>query len=129
MAAVLGFMGCDELAGIHEFLENRSGYDWQALYLPIVAVAVVAWSLILRELRHERALAVYWVAGAAAWAGTQVLEHLEYDADDHHAGAYGAKVVVEEVLEMTGTALFGLAMLVAVGLAASRWQEDESGTG
>jgi len=43
LAAFLAFMAFDELLGVHEALERRTGIDWQLLYLPVVLLGGMAW--------------------------------------------------------------------------------------
>jgi len=111
LACVFAFMALDEMIFIHERLEVITGVDWQILYAPIVLVAGVAWvGVLLRLWSHPRAAAL-WLAGAAAWIVAQGLERAQWD------GAvllHPWITVPEEGLEMTGSALFALALLVAL---------------
>jgi hypothetical protein len=133
MGAFLGFMALDELLGVHEALERWTGVDWQLLYLPVVVIGGMAWLRALYVLRHGHAVAQrLLVAGAAAWFTAQVLEHVQWDDADRLAHPW--MVVPEEMLEMTGSMLFGLAFLVllkeAVGpVAADDPWTDSDGDG
>lgn len=115
MAFVVAWMSLDEFAAVHEFLERRTGVDWQTIYLPLMLVAGVTWVVILRELRVAPRAAVYWTIGASAWLVAQALEFFQWDGDRHVRG-YAAMMVPEELLEMVGSSFLGLAMLAAIGL-------------
>jgi hypothetical protein len=108
-------MAIDEATGMHEALERVSVVDWQTLYLPIMAVAGVLWSLALLQMVMLERLA--FVAGALAWGVAQVLEALEWTGPrdaERAVDGYGILMGFEELLEMTGSALFALAALLAV---------------
>jgi hypothetical protein len=111
MGAVFAFMALDEVWTIHERFEGWTGIDWQLAYVPI---AVGAGSLIVvgfRDLAAIRGAARLFVAGGAAWLAAQVLEDLQWAGDVlEHEGM----IVPEEVLELLGSSLFGLASLVAL---------------
>lgn len=111
VGALLLLMALDEWAALHERLEATTGTDWQLLYLPVFAVAGACFLLAARRHRGERAFLVPWLAGAACWAVSQVLELAQWDGDDQRAG-YRAMMLPEEVLELTGSLLFLLAALV-----------------
>ena len=121
--ALLLLMSADEFTEIHERLEHATGVDWQLLYLPVVAAAAVAWFAVVRRLHdgHRAAL----IAGAAAWFIAQVFEELETKAGDVKVAAYDQLSFAEELLEMTGSALFLLAIYGLV-VAAWRQRQDQS---
>ena len=115
LAAFLVFMAIDESAGLHEKLEVATDVDWQLLYLPVVAVGGVAFLLVVRRVHAEgmREPLLLLCGGAAAWLFATVLETVQWDGDRKVDGYYFLSIV-EEVAEMTGSLLFGLAMLALV---------------
>jgi hypothetical protein len=109
MGAFLVFMALDELFAIHERVSAPvTGMSWQVAYAPVVVFAVVAWSVILRRLPSgwPRLL---WLGGAAAWFVSQAIEAVQWNGDRL---VYEWTFVPEEILEMTGSLLWGLALLV-----------------
>ncbi len=119
LALLFAVMGVDEATGMHEALEDASTIDWQTLYAPVVLLAGLAWLLALERLPGivER---VSWIAGAGAWLAAQVLEALEWTGPreaERAVEGYGIMMGSEELLEMTGSALFAFALFAAV----SRW--------
>jgi hypothetical protein len=62
---------------------------------------------VLVSLRPQRDAARLFLLGAAAWVASQGIDLL---FNEH----YGWTIVPEELCEMLGSALFGLALLVAV---------------
>lgn len=121
LGVFLLFMAADDLLTIHEHLQTASGVDWQILYVPVIIGGGVLW---LRALIDMRAIfprgALLMVLGAAAWALAQLGEALEYD-DGEMVDHYAVLATVEELLEMTGSLLFAVAVAGALrSLAASR---------
>lgn len=115
LALLFAVMGVDEATGMHEALERASAVDWQTLYIPIVALAGALWLLALVRMRGlERAA---WVLAAGAWLAAQVLEALEWTGpreSERAVDGYGIMMGFEELLEMTGSALFAVGLLLAV---------------
>lgn len=108
LGAVFAFMAVDEVLAVHEHLESVVGEQWQVVYLPLMAVAGGLWLVVLRELRG-RAQALF-VGGAAAWVVAQLIEHFQRDGA---VLVHRWTILPEELLEMTGSALFMFALLVA----------------
>jgi hypothetical protein len=107
-ALVLAWMSFDEVLAVHERLELATGVDWQLLYLPIAAAAALCWLNVRARLGpHGR---LFMIAGAMAWMASQVLELLQWRGDTKTA-EYLALMVPEELLEMTGSLLFLMAVL------------------
>lgn len=75
-------MALDEWLELHERFEQRLDMDWNALYLPIVAVAGVAGLLAIRRLWPERS-SFLLIAGGASWFVAYLLEDLQWDAADN----------------------------------------------
>jgi hypothetical protein len=96
----------DEAASIHEGLGDAAGIDWMVLYVPLFLVAGVLWIKVLRGLegRPER---IVWLAAAAAWVVSQMLEAYAYGGVDDGSGRPGTGLfgAIEELLEMTGSLL------------------------
>ena len=103
------FMSLDEVFGVHEELEASTGIDWQLLYAPLVAVGAIAWLGVLRLLGPPRLALALFVAGAVAWLAGQALEAIQWSGNRF---VHPETVVPEEVLEMTGSGLFALALLI-----------------
>lgn len=111
LAVLLAFMAVDEVVGVHEALERAVGVDWQVLYLPIIAAGGVGWLLVLRGLRTVPLAAALWVLGAGAWFVAQLLELWEWDGTVKRTNYY-PKMYAEESLEMVGSALWVVALIV-----------------
>lgn len=128
VALLIGYMSLDEVWQFHERLETWVGIDWQALYIPIFAVAGIIGLSLLPHLRRAGNSANLFLAGAGAWAVSQVIEGLQWDSHDHLRAAWS--IVPEETLEMTGSLLFLLAFLALarhiVAVAATRGQQSDS---
>jgi hypothetical protein len=107
LAAVFAFLGIDEIAALHEAVQDRVHLWGQATLAPIVIAGVAAWFITLNELRSQRGAAQLFMLGAAAWV---VSQGIDAALNEH----YGWTVIPEELFEMLGSALFGLALLVAV---------------
>ena len=110
LAALLLLMAADELLEWHETLERRTGVDWQLLYAPVGLAGALVWLLVMRQLRGDRTATVLLAGGAAAWALSQVLERVEWDGGRQVSG-YGFMMPVEELLELSGSAMFLLAAM------------------
>lgn len=117
LAALFALMGVDEAVALHEGLEDLTAVDWQVLYLPVMAAGALAWLVaLLRVRRVSTVAAILLVAGAAAWAIAGVLESVQWVGPRETERAiegYGILMGVEELLEMSGSAAFALAPLIA----------------
>jgi hypothetical protein len=112
-SAFLALASLDEAVEIHEKLERRFDVDWQLLYMPAFVAILVVGSLFVVALRRERPSFALVLAAAACWAASQVLEALQWE-DDGQAAGYTSMMVTEEVLEMVGSALLFVALLLVV---------------
>ena len=108
LGALFAFMAIDEVVQIHERLEGATDANWQLVYLPVMAVAGGVWLLVLRRLTGGPRL--LFVAGAAAWVVAQLFEWVQRDGA---VLTHRWTILPEELLEMTGSALFALALLSA----------------
>jgi hypothetical protein len=117
-AGLLVLASLDELAEVHEKLERRLDVDWQLLYIPVFVAAVAVLALFMVALRRNGLGLGLVLASAVCWAGSQLLEALQWE-DDGPARGYTSLIVTEETLEMAGSALLLLALL-AVSRAGRR---------
>jgi hypothetical protein len=107
LALVFAFLGIAEIAALHEAVQDRVNVWGQAVLAPVVFVGVYAWWMVLKQLRSEPPAGILFGLGAAAWIVSQGIDA----AFNEH---WGWTVVPEELVEMVGSALFGLALLVAL---------------
>jgi hypothetical protein len=121
VSALFAFMGIDELLVIHEGLENLTNQSWQTLYAPLVVLGGIAWLISLAQLRTVPLAPWSFVAGAAAWVVSQVFELQQYD-DEVLVARW--MVLPEEALEMVGSLLFVLALLLGVQAWVARSESD-----
>ena len=106
----LVFMAFDEALAIHERF-TEFNIDWQRPYAPVIIAGGIAWLLVLRAVQRPRER-VLLVAGAASWAVAQFLEYMQWERSRRVDG-YSILAGIEETLEVTGSLLFGLALLSA----------------
>jgi len=114
LAAFLAFMGADEGLTLHERLSDAVGVGWLILYLPVAAVGGVMWLAVLRRLWPLERERILMILGAAAWLGSQLIEKVQSNGQEGRIEGYGALSLIEEILEVTGSALFALALLGAL---------------
>jgi hypothetical protein len=107
LALVFAFLGLDEIAALHEAVQDRVHVWGQAVLAPVVLVGVYAWWVTLKRLWAEPPAGGLFMLGAGAWIASQLIDA----ALNEH---WGWTIVPEELLEMLGSALFGLALLVAL---------------
>lgn len=124
LAVLFTFMAIDELAGIHEFLDSLSSIPWQGIYLPIVAAG--GFAAISLTPRAGPLPILLFKLGIAAWFISQLLDVIENRGFGGEL-VYPILVLPEETLEMAGSSLFGLALLVAIRNAAPVPQRPTTG--
>jgi hypothetical protein len=107
LAAVFAFLGIDEITALHEAVQDRVHVWGQATLIPIVIAGGIAWVVTLRRLGVHSLAGRLLILAAGTWALSQGIDA----ALNEH---YGWTIVPEELLEMCGSALFGLSMLVSV---------------
>ena len=113
--AVITLVGAaDEFGEIHERLENKTGIDWQLLYLPVGVLAAILFVAIGRRLWRLGVSFTLFAIAAGAGVVSQLLEQVQYGENDEPVRGYRVMVVSEEVLEMTAALLIGLAFLAAL---------------
>lgn len=104
-------MVLDEAFSFHERLEIALDVDWQLLHLPLVAAGAVSFLLVARRRVGHRGRLAVWFGGALAWAVSPALEDGEWDPFGRPGPGHAAMMVVEEVLEMVGSALWPAALV------------------
>lgn len=114
LAAFLAFMGADEGLTLHEHLSDAVGVGWLILYLPVAAGGGVMWLAVLKRLWPHGRERFLMILGAAAWFGSQLIEKVQSNGQEGRIEGYGALSLIEEILEVTGSALFALALLGAL---------------
>ena len=119
--ALLIFMSTDEVVQIHEKVETWTGIDWQQPYAVVAVGAAVIWFKILRLMEPVPRLLLF--LGAVAWGIAFALEDAQYDSQDHRVPAFTPEAISEELLEMAGSSLFMIALVVALKAHARRAPE------
>jgi hypothetical protein len=107
LGCVLLFLGTDEILAIHEEFQGRTGHWGQLSLMPVVMVGAAAWAAVLRRLWPNRLPALLFAAGAGAWITSQAIDLLLNEP-------FRWTVVPEEMLEVSGSTLFCLGLLVAL---------------
>jgi hypothetical protein len=107
LAGVFAFLGIDEMTALHEAVQDRVHVWGQATLIPIVIAGAVAWWITLKRLGPHSMAGRLLILAAAIWAMSQGIDAaLNEDL--------GWTIVPEELLEICGSTMFGLAMLIAV---------------
>ena len=127
IAALFAFMAVDEFFQLHEWIERRTGVDWQVLYLPLFAIGGACFLAVLARQRHRRDVVVTSLAGAGAWASSQLLEWFQWHRGGATVRGYTALMMTEEVLEMLGTVGFIVAMLLLTRPETSKFRSPTQG--
>ena len=104
LAIVFATVGIDEGAELHERIEVRTGLPVALVLAPIGIVAVISAWRVLPSLREVSRGLLLFGLGAGCWLVSQA-------SDPFHAGW---KSVVEEGLEMCGSALIFLSLLLVL---------------
>jgi hypothetical protein len=107
LAGVFAFLGIDEITALHEAVQDRVHIWGQTTLIPIVIAGGIAWLITLKRLGPQSVAGRLLILAAATWAVSQGID-LELNE------RWGWTIVPEELLEMAGSTMFGLAMLVAV---------------
>ena len=66
LALVFAFLGLDEIAALHEAVQDRVHVWGQAVLAPVVFVGVYAWWAMLQRLRSEPPAGMLFMLGAGA---------------------------------------------------------------
>jgi hypothetical protein len=120
LSAFFLFVSADEFGEIHERLERIVGIDWQILYAPIALLALVLWVFVARRLRQIGLGLALLVAGTICGIASQVAEAVEYGPGDERIAAFDEVMVFEELVEMVGALLIGLALLTVLQALSRR---------
>jgi hypothetical protein len=113
---LLAWLALDERTAIHERLEQLSGIDWQLLYIPVMGLAAVAWSGVVRRYRSQARVVALFLVGAAFWIVVLLLELVQnWGGSPVEAAIYVPTMITEEALEMVGSTLFLIAAILALG--------------
>jgi hypothetical protein len=126
LALFFVFIAIDEAASLHERPELWTGVAWQYLYLPVILGGAVAWLFAAPLVRAGPARAAF-AAAPAAWLAAPVLDKLEFTGpigSQTPVGSYEFLAGAEEVLEMTGSVLFVLALLVSLRAIKQRTADE-----
>lgn len=110
--ALLLLMSADEVIQIHEKVETWTGVDWQQPYAIVALGAAFIWFKMLRLMEPGPRLML--IMGAVCWAISFGLEDAQYDSQDHRVSGFTPMAISEELLEMAGSSLFLLALVVAL---------------
>ncbi|HUT77622.1 MAG TPA: hypothetical protein VM285_08045 [Polyangia bacterium] len=102
MALIVSFLAFDEVVDIHGRLQGSAGVEAQVLLAPLILVAAVVGLVLLRRIWPQPVVRGMFLGGAAAWGLAMAID------PSTHPGAPLA--FPEEMLEMTGSALFVLAL-------------------
>lgn len=113
-AGLFAFMSLDEFQSFHERFNDHFHVPWQPFYAPIIAAAFVFTLRLVRESREHRPAASLWLCGCLSWGVAQVLDLIETQVFEVGDTPFEVMVVIEEGLEMAGSALFGFALLTVV---------------
>lgn len=115
---LLAWLALDEGSAVHERLERLSGIDWQLLYIPVMAVAAVAWWGVVRRYRRQARIAALLLTGAVVWVVALALELVQnWGGSPVQAAIYVPTMIAEEALEMIGSTVLLLAAILALQIA------------
>ena len=103
LALVFAAISAEELIDIHGKSQGVTGIAAQVTFAPVVAAALVVGLLALKGLSPHGPARKLFVAGALAWAVALGMDLL--------AGRESPIGILEEALEMSGSALFAFALL------------------
>ena len=107
LAGVFAFLGVDEMTALHEAVQDRVHVWGQATLIPIVIAGGVAWWMVLKKLGTQSLAGRLLILAVVIWGVSQGIDAVLNEE-------FGWTIVPEELLEMAGSTMFGLAMLVAL---------------
>ncbi|TFG89134.1 MAG: hypothetical protein E4H17_01180 [Gemmatimonadales bacterium] len=103
MALIVSLLAFDEVVDLHGRAQRATEVEAQVLLAPLILVAAVVGLVLLRRVWSQRVVRTMFLGGAVAWGLAMAID------PSTHPGSPLA--FPEEVLEMTGSALFVLALL------------------
>jgi hypothetical protein len=118
MGLFLFTMAVDEFVAIHERPEDITGIPWPIFWLPVIAVGGALGLAMLALL--PRPADRYWLLGAFGWLCAPVLDVVHEAVAPPGDPLREAISNVEELAELTGSALFIVAMVTALRIWAER---------
>jgi hypothetical protein len=121
LGVLFAYMGVDEFLSVHERLEHVVLLSWWKFYAPVAVVAGVAVLLTLRRIWPVAAARSALLAGCACWLLSQLIETQQYDGTEL---VHRWTILPEEVLEMTGSLLFVVALLALIGATVTEHQAE-----
>lgn len=119
-SAVFAFLGVDEFLVVHERLQDATDLGREIVYAPLALAAALVTVAVAWQLRATPGVIPLFLGGATAWAGSQAIDALQPHNQPHWS------VVPEELLEMSGTTLIALALLLALRASTPAARETES---
>ncbi len=125
LGGLLVYLGVDEAFVLHERLEKAVGISYQRLYAPLMLAGALAGGQILHEGRRDRWFAALLVTGAACAGAAQLIDVAQWENNTMVLPYW--TTVPEELLEMTGLLLVGLAALVRLRRSARPGPEPTAG--
>ena len=119
LAGVFAVLGVDEFAALHEDFQWATGVLGQAFLAPILLAGAIAGLLVLRRVWALTSVRFLLLGGALAWVTSQALDALHHRLSAHAATSddFAYMIVPEELLEMSGSVLFGVALLIVLRAA------------
>lgn len=115
MALIVSLLAFDEVVDLHGRAQRATEVEAQVLLAPLILVAAVVGLVLLRRIWSQPVVRNVFLGGAVAWGLAMAID------PSTHPGSPLA--FPEEMLEMTGSALFVLALLI---LARSGLGLDQS---
>jgi hypothetical protein len=118
MGLFLFTMAFDEFVAIHERPEDITGIPWPLFWLPVMAVGALLGIAMLALL--PRPADRFWLGGALGWLCAPVLDIVHEAVAPRGDPVREAISNVEELAELTGSALFIAALMTALQISATR---------
>jgi hypothetical protein len=103
MALIVAFLAVDEIVDFHGRVQGATHIEAQVFLAPVMVTAAIVGLVLLFRVRRNRAVRWMFIGGAAAWGLAMAID------PSTHPGS--SLAFPEELLEMTGSALFLVALL------------------